>query len=92
MTPPKDRWDLLPFVAIREAVAVLTFGATKHDQGEHVGWEAKPNAAAQTEYFAKVHRHLCSWRTGELHDPETGRSHLAHALADLAILLALTLK
>jgi hypothetical protein len=84
----KDRWSLLPFTAIREAVAVLTLGASKHDKDGKVGWTEK----TPDEYFDKVCRHLVEWRTGQLLDPETGRSHLAHALADLAILLAMVLR
>jgi hypothetical protein len=80
----KDRWDLLPIAATREIVRVLTFGATKYDDEN---WRKVPDG--RRRYYAAALRHLTAWFEGELRDPETGFSHLAHAGCCVLFLLAL---
>ena len=82
----KDRWDLLPFDAIRLAVKVMTIGADKY--GDY-NWA---KGLAYSRVFAAAMRHLTAWWGGEERDPETGYSHLAHALCCVLFLLAYELR
>ena len=71
----KPRFDLLPTLAIESVARVLTFGASKYsaDNWRHVdGWRWR--------YFSAAMRHLWAWKRGEINDPESGESHLAHAV------------
>lgn len=82
----KSRLDLLPFDALIEVGYILTFGASKYaDRNWELGME-----------WGRLHgaalRHLSAWGTGEDKDPETGRSHLAHAACCCLMLLALTIR
>lgn len=67
-------YDLLPWPAVAQVVAVLQYGAKKYapDNWKQVkDWRRR--------YFSAACRHLISWVTGEKLDPETGLHHLAHA-------------
>lgn len=78
----KARHDLIP-PELPEAVAqVLAFGATKY--GER-NWE---KGMTWGRPFAAMMRHLWAWWRGEKADPETGFSHLWHAAACIAFLIA----
>lgn len=73
--------DLVPVALIDEVAAVLTVGAQKYGDNNWRGgmrW-GRPYAAAL--------RHLYDWWRGEDMDPETGLSHLAHAVCNLAFLI-----
>ena len=78
----KPRWSLLPFKALQEVVEVLTFGAKKYAADN---WKHVPQA--QERYIDAAYRHLADWNSGEKKDPETGKSHLAHAICCLLFLL-----
>jgi len=78
----KPRWSLLPFKALQEVVEVLTFGAKKYAADN---WKYVPNA--RERYIDAAYRHLADWNSGEKKDPETGKSHLAHAVCCLLFLL-----
>ena len=74
----KQRWDLLPTIAVAEVVGVLTYGARKYapDNWRHVaGWKWR--------YYGAAMRHLVAWWLGEMIDPESGKHHLAHAVCCL---------
>ena len=77
----KDPWHLVPWEAIRALVTVLKFGSAKY--GER-NWE---KGMAWSRCFAALQRHLTSWWLREGADPETGYSHLWHALCCLAFLV-----
>ncbi|UOF80348.1 hypothetical protein [Caudoviricetes sp.] len=78
----KARHDLIP-PELPDAVAqVLAFGATKY--GER-NWE---KGMSWGRPFAAMMRHLWAWWRGEKADPETGFSHLWHAAACIAFLIA----
>lgn len=47
-------------------------------------WKCDPDAG---KYFDAAMRHLTAWISGERLDPESGRSHLAHAICCLLIML-----
>ena len=75
-------WDLLPYKQVEEIVDVITFGAEKY---EPYGWQKVPDA--KNRYFAALMRHLTAWWEGEKIDPESGKSHLAHAGCCLLFLM-----
>ncbi len=78
----KQRWDLLPFGVVDLIVSVLTYGATKYD--DH-NWEKV--LSPDGRYFSALMRHLVAWRLDpESKDPETGLTHLAHALCCLVFI------
>jgi hypothetical protein len=77
----KLRYSLLPPGTIKEAVKVLEFGAQKYAPDN---WKRVPDA--QTRYYDAAMRHIEAWRDGEVHDPETSLSHLAHAMCCLMFL------
>lgn len=69
----KPRLELVPWAAVTEIAEVLTFGAEKYDANNWC------RGARWGRYFAALCRHLFAWWSGEEKDPETGKSHLAHA-------------
>ncbi len=79
----KLQWSLLPWAALRPVVQVLMFGAEKYGVGN---WKHVPNP--QARYWNAAMRHMLAWWTDEKNDPETGQSHLAHAVCCLLFLLA----
>ena len=78
----KPRWELIPYDAIRGVAEVLTSGAQKYSARN---WEL---GIAYGRVFGAVQRHLTAWWQGEDNDPESGRSHLDHALCELIFLSA----
>lgn len=78
----KPRYDLLPPELLEEAAKVLTFGAQKY---EPRNWEAGMDWSRP---FAAMMRHLWAWWRGQDKDPETGFSHLSHAVCCVAFLIA----
>jgi hypothetical protein len=81
----KPDYSLLPFAAVDEVVKVLTYGAAKYDR---FNWE-KVDAV---RYQAATMRHFSTHMQGEKIDPESGISHLAHAICSLLYLLDFELK
>lgn len=78
----KLKWDLVPFKEFSEVVSILTTGAKKYAADN---WKYVDDA--QNRYFSATMRHIISYRTGEKIDPETGKSHLAHAICSLLFLM-----
>ena len=78
----KLRYDLLPWPEVSEIVDVLTFGAVKYEDDN---WQRVPDQ--RRRYFAALQRHLLAWWDGERLDPESGRTHLAHAGCCLLFLM-----
>lgn len=72
----KNRLDLISPIAIEELGKVLTFGAKKYSARN---WE---NGISWTRCIGAVLRHTFAYLKGETHDPETGLSHLAHAMCE----------
>lgn len=71
----KPRASLLPKGALNAVINVLEFGARKYAIDN---WKTVPDA--KTRYYDAMQRHIDSWWQGEKKDPETGQSHLAHAI------------
>jgi hypothetical protein len=82
----KLRYDLVPYDALDEIVAVFNYGAAKYaDRNWESGFTfGRPIAAA--------FRHLSAWARGEEKDPESGLSHLAHAACNILFLIAFQLR
>ena len=83
----KPKMYLLPPKATVEVAKVLTFGADKYDEEN---WRKLENA--QNRYSGGALRHIFSHLDGELQDPETNLSHLAHAICCLMFKLELELE
>lgn len=77
---------LLPLDAIDEVTAILQFGATKYDPRN---WE---KGMAWSRLFSAALRHLFAWWMKRGTDPDTGRSHLAHAMCCVMFLLTYELR
>lgn len=77
----KPRWDLLCPGLVEEAVDVLTFGAKKYG-----AWNWQKVSDSENRYFSALIRHIVAYKKGEKIDPESGKSHLAHALCNLMFL------
>ena len=77
----KLRFDLIP-PEVEEAFAtILTFGATKYGDRN---WEL---GMKWSRCIGALRRHINAWQQGEKLDPESGKSHLWHALACLSFLV-----
>ena len=76
-TKGKAKWDLLPWDLVEQTVDVLTFGADKYAP------EAWRQETKSDDYFAALMRHIVAYRKGEIIDPESGKTHLAHAMCNL---------
>lgn len=77
----KIRVDLLPPGPLIEIAEILTFGAKKY---EEYNWS---KGIKYSRVFGACLRHLWDWWRGEDNDPETGKSHLAHAGCCILFLL-----
>lgn len=78
----KLQYGLLPPLALRETVKVLTFGAEKYEPDN---WRRVPDGPRR--YFDAAQRHLWAYKEGEIADPETNVNHLAHAICCLMFML-----
>ena len=83
----KPRMHLLPPKAITEVAKVLTFGAQKYDEDN---WRKLDDL--QNRYTSGALRHIFAHMDGEQLDPESGISHLAHALCCLLFKLEIELE
>lgn len=83
----KPRMHLLPPKATIEVAKVLTFGAQKYDEEN---WRKLDKL--QERYTSGALRHIFAHMDGEQLDPESGVSHLAHALCCLLFKLEIELE
>lgn len=77
----KIRMDLIPPEAVEALATVLTFGAKKYADRN---WE---KGMKWSRPFGALMRHMWAWWKGEEKDPETGYSHLWHAMCCIAFLV-----
>jgi hypothetical protein len=82
----KPRVDLIPVLSLIELGKVMDYGANKY--GQH-NWSQYAGRWAWTQLIASCLRHLYAWMLGEDLDKESGLNHLAHALANITMLLDL---
>jgi hypothetical protein len=80
----KLQYGLLPPLALRETVRVLTYGAEKYEPDN---WRRVPEGPRR--YFDAAQRHIWAYKEGEISDSETGVNHLAHAICCLMFMLDL---
>ena len=78
----KLQYGLLPPLALKAIVEILTFGAEKYEADN---WKHVPNA--EERYVDAAMRHFTAWIAGEKKDPETGKSHLAHVMCCVLFLM-----
>lgn len=78
----KPRMDLIAPEALEGLGKVLAFGAKKYAARN---WEKGMDWG---RVYGAAMRHLNAWQSGQDTDPETGYSHLAHALCNIHFLIA----
>ena len=77
----KLMYELIPPSAMRGLAQILTYGANKYSPRN---WE---KGIAYSRVYGAALRHLQdAWWAGEDIDPETGYSHIYHALCNLTFL------
>lgn len=77
----KPRTDLIPPQALLQIAEVFAFGAKKYDDRN---WE---KGLLYHRIYGAMLRHLYAFWGGEDNDPESGKSHLAHAGCCLFMLM-----
>lgn len=77
----KLRYDLIPFEALEQIVAVITYGAEKYAPEN---WKEEVEPA---RWMAAAYRHLTAVSMGEDMDDDTGLPHLAHAACCILFML-----
>ena len=78
----KARFSLMPLPEMQEVVEVLTKGSEKYADNN---W--KFVEGGRVRYYDAMQRHIFAWWNGEQLDPETGKSHLAHAMCNALFLM-----
>jgi hypothetical protein len=78
----KAQLHLIPLAALESCAGALALGRAKY--GERNWANASPGSST---YISASLRHILAWQSGEDNDPESGLSHLGHAMAGLAIML-----
>lgn len=78
----KPLMGAVPPNALLAVAKVLTFGAKKYGRDN---WRQVANA--ETRYLDATLRHINAYQRGEAVDPESGESHLAHAVCSLMFML-----
>ena len=78
----KLQYGLIPPIATKSLAQVLTFGAAKYAPNS---WQTVQDG--ERRYLDALYRHLEAYRIGESTDSESGLSHLAHAITNVAFLL-----
>jgi hypothetical protein len=82
----KTRLDLLPPLALYAEAEVFTYGAGKYDE---YNWLT---GILYMRLIASTLRHLLKWVAGIEYDAESGLHHIAHARANLGMLLELIMR
>ena len=80
----KIDWAILPIGASEEIIRVFQFGAEKYARGNFLHGEG----LNYTRVLNSLLRHTYAFMRGEDTDPESGLSHLAHAGANIYMLLS----
>lgn len=90
----KPRIDLIPPEAVFALADILTMGAEKYGDRN---WESGTLENEGGRIYAAAQRHLWQWwhahQNGQdVRDEESGRSHLHHALCNIAFLITYELR
>lgn len=78
----KSDWSLLPWKQIETVVKVLDMGKKKYSRDN---WQSVKDG--KNRYSAACMRHLVAYWSGEKTDPESGISHLGHAICCLLFMM-----
>jgi len=76
-------WQFLP--ELEQVVDILDYGNKKYPAESGSNWVFVEQP--QRRYSSALMRHLSAYLQGEKNDPETGKSHLAHAMTNLLFLM-----
>lgn len=76
-------WQFLP--DLEQVADILTFGDKKYPCPTGSNWRNVDNQYRR--YTSALMRHLSAYLQGEKNDPESGKSHLAHAMTNLLFLM-----
>lgn len=68
-----------------EVIDVLEYGDNKYPSNDGCNWKSVKDA--ERRYVSALFRHLTAYMSGEKCDPESGKSHLAHAITNSLFLL-----
>lgn len=88
----KPRLELLPPDVLRLAAKVFGYGANKYAREGSPGEWNWTRGTDWGDHYGALQRHLNSWWEGEDNDPESGHSHLGHALCCLMMLTGQVLR
>ncbi len=80
----KPPLGLIPPEALIEISEVFGFGAKKYGMNN---WRDDGDKTSWIRTYSSIQRHLNAWHSGEDVDPESGKSHLAHAATQIMILM-----
>lgn len=78
----KVRTTLFPTRIYLETCKVFDYGAVKYDVGN---WK-RGKSFDHSRLIDAFERHIAAVKLGQLHDPDTGKLHVAHAMCCLAML------
>ena len=84
----KLRLDLLPIRAIEEVARAFQYGVDIQNYPE---WDWMTVEKWEDQYFGATLRHLFDWRKGITKDEKSGLHPLAHAGANILIMITRTL-
>lgn len=80
----KPRMSLIPQLSLLEVAKVMTYGAEKYAEWN---WSEGSDYSVLTDAAS---RHITAFNCGENLDPESGLSHIAHAVSCLMMLYDIT--
>lgn len=79
----KLRPSLMPWESMLPVLRVMEYGARKYSPD---GWRDVPEP--RLRYWDAAMRHMLAWALGERTDPESGETHLAHAVCSLLYIIS----
>ena len=82
-TKGKPQLSLIPYTALVEIAHVREFGVEKY--GDDEAWYDVPTK----DFLDAALRHIYKYLSGAADDPESGRSHIAHAATSLVLALSI---
>jgi hypothetical protein len=85
----KLRYDLIPYGALDEAVAVMNDGAIKYEPNN---WLKASGPEDISRYEAALGRHYSLHMQDEIFDKDSGRPHMAHIMCNAMFIITLRKK
>ncbi len=80
----KPPMALIPPEALYDIAKVFRFGAEKYGYNN---WRDDGHTTQANRTYSSIQRHLNAFWSGEDIDPDSGKSHLAHATTQMMILM-----